>query len=266
MDAVEEAIKVMELDENFNAGYGSVLTCAGTVEMEASFMVGRTGKVGCTTLLKNIMHPISVARKVMELTPHNFIGGDAAIDFAKSQGFEILPEGALVTEYSQKALEEWKESHDKGEKIKFARTEVGTVGAVAMDAHGNLAVGTSTGGITGKFVGRIGDTPIIGAGTYCNQQIGVSTTGHGETIMKSSLAHDIVKRYEYLKANVQKATKDACEEMTRRFEGTGGAITLDALGDVGVYFTSTRMAWAYQKQNQVVFGIEKGEILTEVVA
>jgi len=264
LDAVEEAIKVMELDDNFNAGYGSVLTRAGTVEMEASVM-DSSGKVGCVTLIKNIMHPISIARKVMEKTPHNFLGGDKAIEFAVENGFEVLPEGSLITEYAKQALEQWKQKRN----VKFAPTEVGpgevgTVGAIAMDQYGNIAVGTSTGGITGKYEGRIGDTPIIGAGTYCAKNIGVSTTGHGETIMKSSLAHDIVKRFEYLKSSAQEATKDGCEEMTRLFEGTGGAITI-ANGDVGVYFTSKRMAWAYKNENDLVFGIEKGEIQREKI-
>lgn len=253
--AVEEAVKSMELDDNFNAGYGSVLTRDGTVEMEASLM-DSGGRVGCVTLVKDIYHPISLARRVMELAPHNYLGGDVVNAFARAQEFEILPPGALITPYAIASLDEWKRENEKG-PVKFARTEVGTVGAVAIDSNGNIAVATSTGGITGKYRGCIGDTPIIGAGTYCNELVGISTTGHGETIMRSTLAHDIAKRMEYLKMDAQTATKDACEDMTRRFEGQGGAISIDNDGNVGVYFTSKRMSWAYRRASQLVFGIEK---------
>lgn len=265
--AVEKAVKSMELDDYFNAGYGSVLTRDGTVEMEASLM-DSTGRVGCVSLAKDIYHPISLARRVMELTPHNYLAGDTVNQFAKDQGFEILPPGTLITPYAIASLEEWKREEEQG-PVRFARTEVvgevGTVGAVAIDSKGNIAVATSTGGITGKYQGRIGDTPVIGAGTYCNELIGISTTGHGETIMRSTLAFDIAKRLEYLKLDVQTATKDACEEMTRKFEGEGGAISIASTGDVGVYFTSQRMSWAYRKADKLVFGIERGESTTETV-
>ncbi|XP_063703262.1 probable isoaspartyl peptidase/L-asparaginase GA20639 [Culicoides brevitarsis] len=269
LQAVEDAVKVMELDENFNAGYGSVLTCDGTVEMEASLMEMRKNALGppqinagCVTLVKDIHHPISLARKVLE-TPHNFIGGEQANILAKKHGFEILPDGALITEFAKLALEEWKNESERG-TVQFARTEIGeedrfgeggTVGAVAIDKDGNIAVATSTGGITGKYRGRIGDTPLLGCGTFCNEFGGVSTTGHGETIMKSVLAHDILKRIEYLGQAPQKACEEACRNMTKNLEGTGGAICIDKNGEVGVYFTSNRMAWAYQKKDTITYGI-----------
>lgn len=266
--AVEEAVKSMELDDYFNAGYGSVLTRDGTIEMEASLMTSQGG-VGCVSLVKDIYHPISLARRVMDLTPHNYLAGDTVNQFAKDQGFEILAPGTLITPYAIASLEEWKREEEQG-PVKFARTEVvgevGTVGAVAIDRNGNIAVATSTGGITGKYQGRIGDTPVIGAGTYCNEFVGISTTGHGETIMRSTLAHDVAKRMEYLKVDVQRATKDACEDMTRRFEGEGGAISIAKGGDVGIAFTSQRMSWAYRKNNQMFFGIERDEFNSETVA
>jgi len=267
LDAVEAAVKHMELDEFFNAGYGSVLTTEGTVELEASLMDGKLLKAGCVSGVVDIMHPITAARRVMEKTPHNFLGFHGANQFIQQQGFELLKPGALVTDYAREALEEWKE-HQKTGNVQFAKTEIGhrkdekgdTVGAVAIDVNGNIAVATSTGGITGKLPGRIGDTPVLGGGTYCNNQFGgVSTTGHGETIMKACLAHDIIKRIEYLGEDAQTATETACKNMTERLLGTGGAITIDSKSNVGISFTSKRMAWAYQRQNTMYSGIEKDD-------
>ena len=228
-------------------------------------------KSGCISIVRDIMHPITLARRVMEKTPHNFLAGDGVMNFAKQQGIEIMvPPGQLVTDYAIEALEEWKE-HQKRGGIKFARTEigsknefkkgeVGTVGAVAIDKYGNIAVATSTGGITGKLPGRVGDTPILGAGTYADNNIGgVSTTGHGETIMRFCLAHEILKRMEYKSESAQEGTENACKAMTDRLEGTGGAITIGKNGDVGVYFTSKRMAWAFQRDNRLHYGIEHGQ-------
>lgn len=276
LDAVEEAVRSMELDPFFNAGYGSVLTTAGNVEMEASIMNGATLRAGCCSLVKDIKHPISLARRVMN-TPHNFLAGDGVMQFAADEGFEIMkPSGQLVTDFAREALEEWKESQRRGEG-QFARTEigsankynkaeVGTVGAVAIDSNGNIAVATSTGGITGKLPGRVGDTPLVGAGTYSDNRVGgVSTTGHGETIMKYCLAHDILKRIEYLGEDAQTATENSCKAMTDRLTGTAGAITIDAKGQVGVSFTSKRMAWAYIKGTTLKYGIEQNQHQEETV-
>ena len=141
-----------------------------------------------------------------------------------------------------------------------------TVGAVAIDQYGNIAVATSTGGITGKLPGRVGDTPILGSGTYCdNRFAGVSTTGHGETIMRSVLAHDIIKRMDYLKEDIQTACDNACQSMTKRFVGTGGVIAIDHSGNVGVSFTSNRMAWAYQKYDKLHYGSDPGDNMEQIV-
>uniref|UniRef100_U5EVI6 Putative asparaginase n=1 Tax=Corethrella appendiculata TaxID=1370023 RepID=U5EVI6_9DIPT len=284
LDAVEEAVRSMELDENFNAGYGSVLTTEGNVEMEASIMHGTTMKAGCCSFVKDIMHPISVARRVMEKTVHNYLAGDGVMEFARNEGFEILyPPGQLVTDFARQALEEWKEAHKRGE-VGFARTEigaknkyanetetkqygeVGTVGAVAIDKDGNIAVATSTGGITGKLPGRIGDTPLLGSGTYADSRFaGVSTTGHGETIMKAVLAHDIVKRLEFTSDDVQTATEKACKAMTDHLIGTAGAIVIDKKGEVGIAFTSKKMSWAYQKGDKIAYGINQGDFTEETI-
>lgn len=137
---------------------------------------------------------------------------------------------------------------------------------MAIDSNGNIAVATSTGGITGKLPGRIGDTPLIGCGTYAdNRYGGVSSTGHGETIMKSVLTHDIIKRMEYLNEDAQSASDNACKRMTERFVGTGGVITIDKTGKVGISFTSKRMAWSYQKKDKLFYGMEKDDCFEQSV-
>lgn len=161
-------------------GYGSVLNYDGDVEMEASIMNGSNLNAGCCTLVQDIYHPITLAKLVMLKTNHTYLGGANVNKFAREQGFEILPPGALVTEYAKEALEEYKEHHRLGLDVTNAPTEigdrrrkdeVGTVGAVAIDSEGNVAAATSTGGITGKLPGRIGDTPILGSGTYADNVI-----------------------------------------------------------------------------------------------
>lgn len=277
LDAVESAVRSMELDENFNAGYGACLNLAGCAEVEASIMNGANLKAGCITLLNDIMHPISVARRVMEKTNHTFIGGQSAMEFAKTEKFEILPEGSLVTDSAKEALAEFKDRQSKGLDTIFSRTELdgkkcnkdlgepGTVGAVAIDSSGNIAVATSTGGITGKIPGRIGDTPLLGCGTYADNLVGgVSTTGHGETIMRYNLAQKILERIRYKEnTNAQEATEYAIREMTERLIGTGGAITIDHNENIGIYWNSKRMAWAYLKDNELHYGIDHGKNFME---
>ncbi|XP_075973692.1 putative isoaspartyl peptidase/L-asparaginase CG7860 isoform X2 [Anticarsia gemmatalis] len=265
LDAVEAAVVPMEKDENFNAGYGSVLNLRGEVEMEASIMRGSDLNVGAVTLVKEFLHPISIAHKVLIKSPHSLLGGEGAKLFALKEGFPPVPPESLISEHAKQALKNFLEHGD------FGRTEigssdeggVGTVGAVAVDANGHVAVATSTGGMSGKAVGRIGDTPQIGSGTYADDNIGgVSTTGHGESILKYCLAHSIIKLMEGgLDANT--ATTKAVNGMTARLNNTAGAITLSKDGEVGVHFSSKRMSWAYVKDNKIFYGIEQGETLEE---
>ncbi|XP_060521354.1 isoaspartyl peptidase/L-asparaginase [Cylas formicarius] len=260
LDAVEAAVKRMEDDEAFNAGFGSVLNLDGEVEMDASVMVGSDLSAGAVTVVKDVSHPISLARMVMERTPHLLLAGAGANKFARDQGVPVLPKGALVSEYAKKALEEFKvrgcASTEIGEKNPG---DVGTVGAVAIDARGNLAAATSTGGINGKMVGRCSDTSLIGSGTYADNDIGaVSTTGHGESIAKFCLAHAIIKEMEHGKS-ADKATNEALAKMTEKLKNTAGAITLSRNGEVGVGFTSQRMSWAYRKGGEYHYGINKGD-------
>lgn len=148
--------------------------------------------------------------------------------------------------------------------IIFQIGEGNTVGAVAIDSNGNIAAATSTGGLTGKMSGRIGDSPIIGAGTYADNKFGgFSATGDGEVIMKAVLVHDIIKRMEYLGKDIQTAAQNACDEMTEKFSGDGGVIGIDKDGNVAIAFSSDQMSWAYQKGRQVFYGINPGDNMIE---
>ncbi|CAH1135580.1 unnamed protein product [Ceutorhynchus assimilis] len=271
LDAVEAAVRVMEDDEAFNAGYGSVLNLEGDVEMDASIMVGSDLRAGAVTVVRDIANPISLARLVMEKTPHILLAGAGANKFANNQGIPTVAPGSLVSPYARKALEEYKKSKDQrteiGERAPDGDPgEVGTVGAVAIDKNGNLAAATSTGGINGKMVGRSSDTSLIGSGTYADDNIGaVSTTGHGETIAKYCLAHAILKDMEYGNRSANDATNTILSGMTRRLNNTAGAITLSKTGAIGIGFTSRRMSWAYRKENEVHYGVNKGQHEIEMI-
>ncbi|CAH0750771.1 unnamed protein product [Diatraea saccharalis] len=180
LDAVEAAVVAMENDENFNAGYGSVLNLDGEVEMEASIMSGTNLDVGAVTLIKDFPNPISIAHKVLTDSPHSLLGGDGAKRFALAKGFSTVSPESLVSHNARKALQNFLKHGEFGRTEIGAqdKADVGTVGAVAVDSNGFVAVATSTGGMSGKAVGRIGDTPQIGSGTYADDNIGgVSTTG-----------------------------------------------------------------------------------------
>ncbi|EDW75180.1 uncharacterized protein Dwil_GK20035 [Drosophila willistoni] len=265
LNAVEAAVRSMELDEAFNAGYGACLNTKGEVEVEASLMEGKHLGAGCVTLLRDIMHPISVARRLMEKKRHTFLGATAAQELAIATGSEQLAAGSLWTASAQQALDEFLEMERQGKDTIFARTELAgiepsgeTVGAVALDATGQIVAGTSTGGITGKWPGRIGDTPLLGGGTYADNYIGgISTTGHGETIMRYNLAQRILAAMRYGKLTPQEACEQQCKEMTQRIGGTGGAIVIDPQGELGISWTSKRMAWGYVRDDGIIhYGIE----------
>ncbi|CAH1973380.1 unnamed protein product [Acanthoscelides obtectus] len=276
IDAVEAAIKVMEDDEAFNAGYGSVLNTDGEVEMDACVMLGNLS-AGAVSIVRDIQHPISLARLVMEKTPHVMFAGAGANRFAREQGVPFVAPGSLVSESAKRSLEMFKKNqaehltetgHTKPPgPLKDVKNpgDVGTVGAVAIDINGNMAAGTSTGGLNGKMVGRVSDTSMIGSGTYCDEDVGaVSTTGHGDTIAKACLAHSIIKEMEHGKS-AQDAASHCLEKMTNRLKHTAGAIVLSKEGDVGIYFTSKRMGWAYQKGNKIHSGVNHDHVVTEEV-
>ncbi|MEX0341347.1 MAG: isoaspartyl peptidase/L-asparaginase family protein [Erythrobacter sp.] len=195
MEAIEAAIKPMEDDPLFNAGRGAVLTWDGDIELDASIMDGRTRDAGAVAGVIGIRHPIELARKVMTDSPHVMLAGAGAEAFAAEQGLELMPPEWFETERRRNSLERM-----KAEKLSAIDVDIkfGTVGAVALDQDGNLAAGTSTGGMTGKRWGRIGDAPIIGAGTYAdNRACAVSATGWGEFLIRVGVAHEICTRLRY---------------------------------------------------------------------
>lgn len=239
LDAVEAAIQVMEDLPVFNAGRGAVFTNAGTNELDASIMDGRSRAAGAMAGVKTVKNPISGARAVMEKSRHVLLIGAGADEFAKRQGLEIVDPSYFSTPHRRKAIEEiWqrekaaRERKDAGAALGPVRKpEYGTVGAVCLDAAGNLAAGTSTGGMTNKMAGRVGDSPIIGAGTYAdNEAAAISCTGHGEFFIRYAVSHEIVAQMKYRKVSVGEAAHDVINRQLKQAGGEGAAIAIDRQG------------------------------------
>ena len=250
LDAVEEAVKYLEEDPTFNAGRGSVPTIEGRLEMDAMIMDGSTMRIGGVMALENYLHPISISRSILENDKHIFYAGIGADKVARKYGFNPLPLEQLLTERSRTRLEKFKESAQKN----FAtfdperRDKYGTVGAVAVDNDGNLASATSTGGILGKETGRIGDTPIVGAGTYADKNIAISATGTGEFIIRSMLAMRISNHYVQLQ-HVYKATLQSLIEMKKLVSGQAGVIVISNTGDFTALHTTKDLCYGYTDTN-----------------
>lgn len=241
VDAVAETIIVLENCPLFNAGKGAVFTHQGTNELDASIMKGKDLSAGAVAGVKNIKNPILAAREVMERSQHVMLCGDGASEFAKYQGIEIVDPSYFYTEKQYQSLQKAIEK-DKIDKH-------GTVGCVAVDQYGNLAAGTSTGGMTNKKFGRIGDSPIIGAGTYANNQTcAVSCTGHGEYYIRLSFARDISAMMEYKGLNVEEACREEIRKLTA-LEGTGGVIAIDRNGNIAMEFNTSGMFRGYIKSS-----------------
>jgi beta-aspartyl-peptidase (threonine type) len=265
LDAVETAIRVLEDDEWFNAGKGAVFTHDGKNELDASIMEGRTKKAGAVASVTNVKNPISAARAVMEKTKHVMLVGRGAEVFAEEAGLEIVDPKYFWTqqrwdELQEDLAEERKAEEKKGEnkKAKEKPEKPGaavtprraytwsTVGAVALDKAGNLAAGTSTGGMSNKRYGRVGDSPIIGAGTYAdNHTCAVSCTGHGEFFIRYSVSHDISALIEYKGRDVQKAADEVIRGKLKAVEGEGAAIVLDAKGNFAMSYNTEGLYRGY---------------------
>ncbi|EAU69460.1 L-asparaginase [Stigmatella aurantiaca DW4/3-1] len=257
LDAVGAAVRILEDSPLFNAGKGAVFTHDGKNELDASIMDGRTLAAGSVAGLRHVKNPIELARRVMERSPHVMMVGEGAEAFAREQGLELVPPEYFRTEERweqlQHALEKEKASQGlppathvspRPEDGKF-----GTVGAVALDQAGNLAAGTSTGGMTNKRYGRVGDSPIIGAGTYANAHCAVSGTGHGEFFIRYTVARDICARVEYLKAPLREAADTVVRDVLVKAGGEGGVIALDAQGQVAMPFNSPGMYRGYMGED-----------------
>ncbi len=237
LDAVEAAIHVLEDNPLFNAGKGAVFTSDGTNELDSSIMDGKTLAAGAVTGVQHIRNPISLARMVMEKSPHVMLTGEGAEAFAKKMGVALVDQKYFYTEERWQALQ----------KVKASPAPVtdkdrhGTVGAVALDKAGNLAAGTSTGGTTNKQFGRVGDSPIIGAGTYANNATcAVSCTGDGEYFIRAAVAHTVSDLMRYKGSSVKESAESALHN-AKDLGGTGGLIALDKEGNFAMPFNTSGM-------------------------
>lgn len=299
VDAVEETVSTLENFHLFNAGHGSVFTHEGKNEMDASIMDGKTLDAGAVAFVRNVKHPIKLARLVMEKTPHVLLAGDGANEFAKELGVEFADDAYFFTEHRYEQLVKAREegvveldhtvaesgirsagagfadsgsvdsvvpigagtgTTDKSDKAEDTEEtcnpkskiqnpkSLGTVGAVACDRDGNLAAATSTGGMTNKKFGRVGDTALIGAGTYAdNQTCAVSCTGHGEFFMIGVTAYDVAARMKYRNLGLEDAGRETLDQLTK-IGGEGGFIAVDGRGNVVLPFNSDGMYRAYRTE------------------
>ena len=239
LDATIAAVRVLEDNPLFNAGRGAVLNRDGVAELDASLMDGRTLSAGAVTGLQHVKNPIELARLVMEKSPHVMLVGAGAEEFAKARGVEMVPNEYFRTPARQRQLER----NLRGALARENELEAfGTVGAVALDLHGDLAAATSTGGMTGKRWGRVGDSPIIGAGTYAsNASCAVSATGHGEYFIRTVVAHDICARVEYLQVPLATAVDAVLNGRMKELGGNGGVIAIDSRGEIVLDFNTEGM-------------------------
>ncbi|MFW5821846.1 MAG: isoaspartyl peptidase/L-asparaginase family protein [Tangfeifania sp.] len=244
-DVVVRVIEVLENSPLFNAGKGAVFTHDGINELDASIMEGKTLKAGAVAGVRDVKNPIKGAREVMENSAHVLLSGEGASEFAKEQGLEIVKNKYFFTESRYQSLKQLQ----KRERERTEKDNTGTVGCAVLDTYGNICAGTSTGGMTNKKYGRIGDSPIIGAGTYANNKTcAVSCTGHGEYYIRLGFARDISALMEYQNMSVQ----EACAEEIRKLSelgGTGGVIGIDAKGNVAMEFNTSGMFRGYIKSS-----------------
>ena len=271
LEAVTETIQLMENSDHFNAGRGAVFTHAGTHELDASVMTGHDLNAGAVSGVTNIKNPILAARGVLEKSVHVLLSGSGAEEFAQTLGLETVENSYFDNDVRRKALENVQKREQqglldpRGFTPDYPDYKFGTVGCVALDKNGNLAAGTSTGGMTNKRYGRIGDSPIIGAGTYAdNSTCGVSSTGHGEFFIRHAVAYDIAARMRYLNEDVQTAANTVVNKTLKDVQGAGGVIAMDAYGQVAMPFNTPGMYRGYVRagEERVVglFAEEQSEV------
>src|SRR5437867_7308858 len=255
LDATEAAVRVLEDDPHFNAGKGSVFTSAGTNEMDAAIMDGKTLAAGAVASLKHIKNPIRLARSVMEKSGHVMMDCEGAETFAQENGIDLVNQKYFFTQDRWDALQKIKaaeKSRTSGVGKAFLITDQdrhGTVGAVALDQNGNLAAATSTGGTTNKRPGRVGDTPVIGAGTYANNATcAVSATGDGEYFIRATVGRDVSALMEYRGMSLDDATQAALDKVAK-LGGKGGLIAIDQQGNIVLPFNTAGMYRGYVDPN-----------------
>lgn len=265
LDAVEAAIRSLEDNPLFNAGCGAVFTHDTKHEMDASLMEGKNLDAGAVAGVQNIRNPVSLARAVMEKSEHVLMAGAGAMEFAKTVNAKLEADEYFFVQMRYDQLQEalktdsiildhTVEKDQQNNAAPMDEKKFGTVGAVALDVHGNLAAGTSTGGMTNKKHGRIGDTPIIGAGTYANNNTcAISCTGHGEFFIRSVVAYDISCLMEYKRLSLKEACKLVVNEKLVKIGGEGGLIALDAEGNIELPFNSDGMYRASKKEGEEMY-------------
>lgn len=252
LDAVEVAVAVLEDCPYFNAGRGAVFTANGTHELDASIMCGRTLEAGAVAGVHNVKNPVILARRVMKNSPHVLLSGKGAFEFAYQQKVDLEDDAYF---FDQFRYEQWQETkgtdvvqldHTDGKKF-------GTVGAVALDVQGHLAAATSTGGMTNKRFGRIGDSPIIGSGTYANDRTcAISCTGHGEPFLRAVVAHDVSCLMDYKGLSLAEAVRTVIHDKLPPLDGDGGLIAVDGTGRVVLDFNCSGMYRAHSLADGVV--------------
>ncbi|HQW43833.1 MAG TPA: isoaspartyl peptidase/L-asparaginase [Chitinophagaceae bacterium] len=244
LEAVKAAVMSLEDCILFNAGKGSVFAKDGSQEMDASIMEGKTLMAGAVSAVRNIRNPVELAYTVMTKSPHVMLNGKGAYNFAILNGIKTEPDDYF---FSQFRYDQWKQMQDSNEaaldhNVSLAEKKFGTVGAAAVDMHGNIAAATSTGGMTNKQFGRVGDSPIIGAGTYANNKTcAISCTGHGEPFIRAVTAYDVSCLMEYKGLSLEKAMNVVVHDKLIKMEGEGGMIGVDAKGNTAMVFNSEGM-------------------------
>lgn len=243
LEAVTTAVCSLEDCELFNAGKGSVFTAKGEHEMDAAVMEGESLKAGAVAGIQGIKNPVLLANDILQNSDHVFLAGKEAIEYARQRNFNFMPPSYFFTQYRYDQWQKMKGSgevrldHSSGDDSGF-----GTVGAVAVDSNGNVAAATSTGGMTNKAWGRIGDSPMIGAGTYANNETcAVSCTGHGEYFIRGVAAYDVSSRIEYGGMNLEQAVEKVIHERVKNMGGEGGLIAVDSRGNISMPFSSHGM-------------------------
>jgi len=243
LDAVTEAVRILEDDPQFNAGRGAVLTHSGEAELDASIMDGVGPRAGAVAGVRHVKNPIGLARLIMDKSPYVMLIGEGAEEFAREQALEFVPNTYFRTPYREQELQRAiQRERQSAHGAQAPGTITGTVGAVALDRAGNLAAATSTGGTTNKRYGRVGDSPIIGAGTYANNEsCAVSATGTGEFFIRSVVAYDIHALIQYKQLSLADAAKEVVQVKVKRAGGDGGIIAIDRTGQITLEFNCEGM-------------------------
>lgn len=255
LDAVEKAVRVLEQDSTFDAGCGAFLNAIGEIELDAMIMDGATLNFGAVAAVQNILHPVTLARLILEKTEHCMLAGSGALNFARQMGIGEIDPRELLTPRELEFYEQIKNDPNFKTKIPFEPAACDTVGAVAIDERGNLAAATSTGGTPRKLPGRVGDSPLVGAGAYADNLLGsCSATGWGESIMKVLLSKTACDFLNHFSAT--QAAENAVDILEKKVQGWGGVILIDKHGAYGFAHNTTKMAFAYAEDN--------GEVIAKI--